>query len=82
MRAHGLERSCHGIGRMGVIHKDRSPVFAGGRQLHSAAHGCQMLNRFKHTGRFGTACNHKPAGQQHVFGLKPADEVEPRLVNL
>ncbi len=82
MRAHRLKRGGNGVRRMGVVDKHRRPVVAGRRQLHPPTYCCQMGQRIKHICRIGPAGDHQPTGQQHVFRLKPADQLQPFLIVL
>ena len=82
MRSQRLAGSRHRIGRMSIIHVNRSPVGACRSQLHAPAHGLQFWQNSKHTICRRTAGNHQPSRNHHVFRLKSADKVQPRLKRL
>ena len=82
MRAQRLQRGFNRIGGMGIVNIDRRPILALGGQLHPAPHARQTGQRAEHIARCRPRPNHQTRRHQHVFGLKPADQVQMHLIGL
>ena len=82
MRAQRGQGRGHGIGGMGVIHKNRRPIAAGGGQLHTPRHRIQLRERGKNRLGFCAAGDGQSHGQQNIFRLKAANQVQPGHMHL